>query len=222
MGISKSQARVLTLVGAATALVVVGGGGAVAGSLVTGQDIKDHSIGASDLARNSVNASKVENGSLTLGDFTEGARKRLEKQGPEGPQGPQGPAGPAGTAEYVGANWSLVDRNVIGDASATLRSGPVSANFGVSVTPPSGVGSLGIHTSSGSDKVAFGNQVDFVDQPVASLETVKYSVFTTGENRALAVNNLPSVSFEVNPHLAGKTCSTLVFVPQDAPANQWS
>jgi len=46
------------------------------------------------------------------------------------------------------------------------------------------VGSLGLRTGSGTDKVVFGNEVDFVGDPVSGLETVKYSVFTNAPNNA--------------------------------------
>ena len=64
-----------------------------------------------------------------------------------------------------------------------------------------GIGSLGIHTGSGSDKAVFGNQVDFAGDPVSGLNTVSYYVFATGEDLVgpRTPANLPGVSFEVNP-----------------------
>ena len=214
------------VLGAAAIIAVATGGGAVAGTMITGAQIKNGTVDTVDLAPESVNSSRVENDTLRMWDLSEGLQERISAGGPRGPQGPQGetgPAGPAGTAKYVGANWSQVDRNVIGNAFTQLRSGPVSGNFGVTVKPPVGEGSLGIHTGSGADKAAFGNQVDFVGDLVSDLTTVKFSVFTTGENRALAANNLPSVSLEVDPNVVdGVNYSTLVFVPTDADANKWT
>ena len=189
----------------------------------TGAQIKNGTIEAVDLSPGAVNSSRVDDGSLRMRDFRGAVQDRINAGGPQGPKGETGPAGPAGTAKYAGANWSQVDRNVIGNAFTQLRSGPVSKNFGVTVEPPVGVGSLGIHTGSGADKVAFGNQVDFVGDLVSDLKTVKFSVFTTGENRGIAQNNLPSVSLEVDPNVTdGVNYSTLVFTPLDAPANVWS
>lgn len=154
-------------------------------------------------------------------------------QGPKGDQGPIGPAGPPGTAQYVGANWSLVDRNVIGNAFAILRSGPVSGNFGATVEPPSGIGSLGIQVADGASKVAFGNQVDFVGDAVSGLSGISYWVYTTGENFGgnATSANLPNIQFEIDP--SGPTVnegvsnfSTLVYVPEaftaQTQANRWS
>ena len=215
--------RAATVLGAAAVLALATGGGAVAGGMISGAQIKNGTVDTVDLAPQSVESTRVENGSLRMYDLNENVQDKIKAGGPAGPQGPAGPAGPAGTAEYVGANWSQVDRNVIGNAFSQLRSGPVSENFGVSVKPPLGKGSLGIHTGSGADKVAFGNQVDFVGQKVSDFDTIKFSVFTTGENRAIAANNLPSVAMEVDPNLVDAVnYSTLVFVPTDAPANQWS
>ena len=215
--------RTGAVLGAAAILAVATGGGAVAGSMVTGAQIKDGTIEAVDLAPGAVNSSRVTDESLRMKDFRQGVQDLINSGGPRGPQGEPGPAGPAGTAKYVGANWSQVDRNVIGNAFTQLRSGPVSGNFGATVKPPVGEGSLGIHTGSAADKAAFGNQVDFVGDKVSDLNTVKYSVFTTGENRGIAPNNLPSVSLEVDPNVVDAVnYSTLVFTPLDAAANEWT
>ena len=226
MKFSLPNRRTGAVLGAAAIIAVATGGGAVAGTMITGAQIKNGTVETVDLAPESVNSSRVENQTLRMWDFSEGVQDRINAGGPRGPQGPQGetgPAGPAGTAKYVGANWSQVDRNVTGNAFSQLRSGPVSGNFGVTVEPPLGMGSLGIHTGSGADKVAFGNQVDFVGQKVSDLDTIKFSVFTTGENRTIATNNLPSVAMEVDPNVVeGVNYSTLVFVPTDAAANQWT
>ena len=88
------------------------------------------------------------------------------------------------------------------------------------------MGSLGIRTGAGTDKASFGNQVDFAGDTLASINTVKYAVYTTGENRAISVGNLPNVSFEVDPNgptnTASPNFSTLNFVPVDAAANAWT
>ena len=117
-------------------MLAPGGGGAVAGSLITSKDIKDKSIKKVDLAKNSVVSTKVEDGSLKLKDLNKKANDKINKGGPagpagpagakgaqgtQGPQGPQGPKGDTGSATYVGPNWSIVDRNVIGNGDAFLR-----------------------------------------------------------------------------------------------------
>jgi hypothetical protein len=118
-----------------------------------------------------------------------------------------------------------MDRNVIGNGDAYLRSGPTSSAFSATtVKPPLGVGSLGLRTGNSSDKVAFGNQVDFAGDLVSDLNQVGYSVFTTGENNRPG-NNMPSIQFEIDPNLSANAegnYSTLVYVPANGAANQWT
>lgn len=141
--------------------------------------------------------------------------------GAEGPAGSQGPRGPAGSnAAYVGADWSIIDRNVIGNGDSYLRSGPGSALSGAL-----GIGSLGLRTGSAADKTAFGNTTLFAGMKIIDLTKVGYSVYTTGENRAVSPANLPSLAFEIDPNVAQKPTtnySSLVYMPADAAANQWT
>ena len=181
------------------AAIVVGLGSitAVAADYVTSRDIEDGTIKTRDISEQTQEAFKG-------------------KRGPEGPQGPQGE--PGEPAVYQGVNWSIVDRNVVGNGDSYLRAGPFGAPFGV--------GSLGLRTGEGTDKAAFGNEVDFNGDALADIDTVKYSVYTTGENRKVAENNLPSVAFEVDPNGSEDTTapnfSTLVFTPETAAANEWT
>jgi hypothetical protein len=204
------RSRVGAVAVGAVLVVGLGSATAVAGDLIRSGDIKDNSIKSVDIKDNT----------LTLDDISTGAEKAL--QGQRGPKGPKGPKGePGAPAVYQGVNWSVVDRNVIGNGDAFLRSGPSAGN----IAAPLGVGSLGLRTGSGSDKASFGNQVDFWGSALADIDAVSYWVFTTGENKALANNNLPSVAFEVDPtgdDAAGPNYSTLVYTPQDAVANDWT
>ena len=228
---SFARSRGTVVVAAAAVLAVGAGSGAVAGSLITGKDIKDHSIKAKDLDAGSVTTNKVKNGTLKLKDMSSEVTGKLGAPGPagpqgprgaagpEGPQGPQGPKGDTGTVTYNGPNWSIVDRNVLGGGDSYLRSGP---SAGTTVRPPLGIGSLGIRTNGNTDKSAFGNQVDFVGTRITTFNTLDFSVFTTGENNAQNPGNLPSLSFEVNPALGGVGFSSLVFTPAAATSNQWT
>jgi hypothetical protein len=213
----KSQGVAVVATGAFLALAV--GGGAVAGSLITSKDIQDKTIKTADLHKNAVKTQKVKNGTLRLADLDKKANDAIKKGGPQGPAGPKGAKGDTGSVTYVGANWSVVDRNVIGNGDAFLRSGP---SAGTTVKPPKGIGSLGLRTGDANDKAAFGNQVDWAGKALSTIATVSYYVYTTGENNALYAENLPSVTFEVNPNLPGRTFSTLVYTPVAAPANAWS
>ena len=101
--LSMPKSRGLALVACASILVLAaGGGGAVAGSLITSKDIKDKSIKKVDLAKNSVVSTKVKDGTLKLKDLDKKANDKINKGGPQGPAGPagqgatgaQGPQGP--------------------------------------------------------------------------------------------------------------------------------
>jgi hypothetical protein len=75
---------------AAAVVFALGVGGATAAGLITGKQIRNHSIGVVDLKRTAATALHGQRGPRGL-------------QGPAGPQGPPGPAGPAqpSTAAYA-------------------------------------------------------------------------------------------------------------------------
>lgn len=217
--------RTLAVLVGAGALAVAGTTGAVASSLVTSNDIANHTIQSKDMANDSVTHRVIQDGAVRSKDLSDSLWARVREGGPQGPagdqgpQGPQGDQGPAGPpAEYDGPDWSIVDRNVKGNGDAFLRSGPSAAP---DVAPPSGVGSLGIRTGSGDDEAAFGNQVDFAGDLLSDISTVKYWVFATGEDLQIAADNLPSVQFEIDPNTA-RNYSTLLYVPRSADANAWT
>jgi len=136
-------------------------------------------------------------------------------------------------AHMDGAHWGVIDRNTIGSAVADPRSGPYGS-FGVtgpSSKPPSGDGSLGIQVSDnatsgspGAEKVAFGNEVDFLGDPVSGLSQVGFRVFQTGENAAINPRNMPNITLEINPHVVGAgSYTSMVWAPDAAPVtDQWS
>lgn len=147
----------------------------------------------------------------------QGIRGATGPVGPEGPRGERGPEGPPGApATYVGANWGVVHRNVIGAASADLGSS--------TQTPPHGVGALNIRTASAADKTAFGNEKDFAGLKVSDLTKLAYSVYTTGENATKGTNNMPSIAFEIDPNVEGKDTnySSLVYAPDNSTPGQWT
>jgi hypothetical protein len=225
-------------------LVVVGLGatGATAANLIDSGDIRNGSIRGVDIANHSIDRSEIRDGSLGFVDLGKGVQNRLRQaNGDEiralddeinGNNGLRSEVGQLktdvealkGAPGYVGEHWSIVDRNVIGAGDAFLRSGPTAASAEGVLEPPHGLGSLGIRTASGADKAAFGNQVEFVGQTVDSIEALGYSVFTTGENNAKAPNNMPSITFEIDPNIEGSTrgYSSMVFVPENSDANTWT
>jgi hypothetical protein len=199
-------------------LVTVAAGAAIVGMVGAGAGWSAAAITSADIANNTVRSADVKDGTLKVKDLNAKTVTQLKGQtGATGPQGPAGVAGPSTAATYVGPNWQIVDRNVEENGAAYLRTGPGTA--------PVGVGSLGLRTGGGGvDKAAFGNQVDFANVTLASLNTLKYSIYTTGENVANGADNGPSLSMELDTSGPGAPVNftTMVWVPQNLTANAWT
>ncbi|MFN8112364.1 MAG: hypothetical protein U0R51_04105 [Solirubrobacterales bacterium] len=209
-----------SMIVAIVALIAAVGGTAYAAAKINGKN----------LVNDTVTSKKIKDSTLKTKDFSPKTKTKLKgdkgdtgAQGPEGPQGPIGPQGPAGNpATYNGANWSIIDRNTEGSPVGALRAGP---SFGTNAgeKPPLGVGSLGLETADGTEKVAFGNQVDFAGDPVSGLDQVGFSYFVTGEDLGRYAANAPNITLEIDPSVASKNYTSMVYVPP-APANaaqQW-
>jgi hypothetical protein len=129
-------------------------------------------------------------------------------------------------------NWGIITRNTIGSAVADLRTGPYGSfgRTGALSHPPRGQGSLGIQVSDNatsqtppSEKVTFGNEVDFFGDPVSGLTRVGFHVFQTQENADIGPRNMPNISLEINPHVGSSGYTSMVWVPDAAPrVNVWS
>jgi hypothetical protein len=223
-----------SMVVSVTALVFSTTGSAVAAkTLIDGGDIKNGSITAADIKDRSLSSHDLAEGSISLDRLSDGTQRRINEKprdgkdganglngrdGAAGENGKDGADGAAGTnATSDSGNWGVVNRNTIGSPDVGFRSGPA--------TPPAGKGSLNLVVGGGTEKAAFGNEVDFVGTPLAAIETLAYSVYTTGENRQISPANLPSIGIEIDPSGPDSTAvsnySTLVSVPVDATANRW-
>jgi hypothetical protein len=186
------------------ALVVGVSGTALGAHLITSADVKDNSLQSVDIKNgtlqaedmangavtnpklndNSVDSSKIKNGSVGLDDLSSSAKSSLK-------------------TTYAGPNWSIVDRNVVGNGDSYLRAGPSFSVGGVTSNPPLGIGSLGMRTGSSTDKATFGDQVDYAGVDFSTITKVEYWAFTTGENITAGGSsvNLPNIQFELNPNL---------------------
>lgn len=148
------------------------------------------------------------------------------------PNGNQNGNGNATRADH----WGVITRNTIGSPVAALRDGPFGS-FGVtgpSARPPYGQGSLGIEVADNSttlnppsEKVDFGNEVDFFGDRVRDLNKLGFHVFQTGENVTYGgPENMPNIRFEIDPNLSAHPMdnySTMVWVPDASPVtNRWS
>jgi hypothetical protein len=165
---------------------------------VKSADINGGAVASAELKNNSVASADILDGTIATADLSSAAVNSLK-------------------TTYSGPQWSIVDRNVLGNGDSYLRSGPF--------TPPAGIGSLGIRTGSPDDSAAFGNQVDFFGDFVDELTSVGYSVFTTGENNGRAPNNMPQIKIEIDPNLQAPnpttSFSTMVYAPTNSFAGVW-
>jgi hypothetical protein len=139
-------------------------------------------------------------------------------KGDPGDKGDKGDKGDNGTVAYSGKHWGLIDRNTVGSPVGALRSGPYEG----SSIPPIGDGSLGFSVKDGTEKVTFGNEIDFLGDSVEAITAVGFQVFWTGEDKGISANNLPNITFEVDPSgpantVPGPDYSSMVFVPFGAP-----
>ena len=188
---------------------------------IRGRDVHNGTLKSRDIRNDTVRSKDIRDGTVRMKDLSDDTRSRIDQPEVAPAPGQPGPRGPAGEdATYVGPNWSIVDRNVIGNGDSYLRAGPDGA--------PGGDGSLGVRTGSPDDKTAFGNQVDFVGDPVSGLDAVGFAVFTTGENNSkggTGADNMPSILFEIDPnhsHDPGRNFTSLVYMPAEGAANEWT
>jgi hypothetical protein len=204
-------------------VMLIGAAGAGAGSLINGNRIKKGTISESRLRKSVIK--KINRKITTTTGGVVGAQGG--QQGGQGGQGPKGDKGDNGTASYAGPHWGIIDRNTIGSPVGALRSGPFEGT-GAGSSPPFGQGSLGFSVKDGTEKVAFGNEVDFLNNPLSGLSQAGFRVFQTGENTTGtgSAQNLPNIDIEV---LTTGTSgySTLVWVPDGTstttvPLNKWS
>ena len=127
--------RTATVLGAAAILAFATGGGAVAGGMITGAQIKNGTVDTADLAPEAVGSSRVANGSLRMYDLAEGVQDRINAGGPAGPQGPEGPAGPAGPAGTAKERLSSAGLTVMADGDnlmvAAVKFGSAAEKLGI-------------------------------------------------------------------------------------------
>jgi hypothetical protein len=206
------------------AICIAMSGSAVAGSLITSAKIKDGTIQNKD----------IKKGTISVDRLTKGTQTAIKLAGVPGPQGAKGANGANGAPGADGApgatlqpapgpsallNWGTINRNTIGSPTITFRTGPAN--------PDLGDGSLNFNVKDGTEKVAFGDEVDSIaDGLFRNVTAVGFRVYTTGENIAAggASPNMPGITFEVDPNVSGKPSnySSLVFMPNNTAANQWS
>ncbi|CAN5340248.1 hypothetical protein BH09ACT12_BH09ACT12_09410 [soil metagenome] len=111
---------------------------AYAAKLITGDDIKNNSIGAKQIAKNSIGKSELRNNLFDrLKDGKDGVDGVDGATGPAGPAGPQGETGPAGPSTGVpgpaGPQGSTGPQGSQGDVGPAGPSGLEGAIYSVAV-----------------------------------------------------------------------------------------
>jgi hypothetical protein len=176
---------------------------------ITGWHLKDGTIYGADINPavvkwftgtwdNTVTTNSVKDGALGEVDLNAAVRAKLNASGPT----------------YL-KHWGPLNRNVLGNGRSELGN--------TSTAAPLGDGALNIDTPSAADKASFGNEVDFSGDLVKDISKLGISVYTTGENAARG-NNMPSITFEINPRITGsdRTYSSMVFAPNNSTSNVWT
>ena len=105
----------------------VGSAGAVAGGMVTSEDIAYKTIQKSDLDRETVGTGELIDGSVRQKDFTDRVRALLNLGGPAGPQGDPGPQGEQGPEGPQGIKGEQGDAGPKGDVGPQGPAGPPGA-----------------------------------------------------------------------------------------------
>lgn len=233
-----------SMVVAMIALIAVMGGGAYAASQINGKKLKANSVTGKKIKNKTLTDKDISDATLDALKGAKGDKGDTGAQGATGPQGPAGPAGADGTdgtngtdgqdATYVNPEWGPVARNTIGSPMEVLGAGPI-VGAAANQKPPYGVGALQLAVNAdpagtgnyGTEKAAWGNQIDFAGQDVSSINQLGFQVFQTGENSGRGNPNMPSIAMEIDPNLdcagcTGSNFSTLTFLAPQAPTNVWS
>ncbi len=90
----KNKPAIFAVAVAASIAIVAGRTGAVAGSLVTGHDVKNESLTGAD----------IKNGTVRVKDLSSHVNTLLKKQAAKGPKGDTGDQGDAVLGAYEGAH----------------------------------------------------------------------------------------------------------------------
>ena len=204
----------------------MGAGTATAAKLITSGDIKDGTIKSADIKNGTIKHDDIKKSTITRDRLAKAVRSQLDEGGPAGPPGrrdrldPRDPLEPRAT-RATRATPAQLSRPATGVFRTATRSGrrarscaldlPLPAASGPPAipaqAPPFGTGSLNLVVSgqptvpaAQEEKVAYGNEFDFVGDSFQDLTAVGFHVYTTVENiDAGGPDNLPSITFEVDP-----------------------
>ena len=144
------------------AIVLAMSGSAVAGSLITSAKIKDGTIQNKDIKKGTIALDRTHPGRADGDQARRASRARPARPARRAPPArrvpparrapPARPSRPRPAPTPTAGNWGVINRNTEGSPAAYLRSGPLK--------PPLGKGALNLTVKDGTEKVAFGNEID--------------------------------------------------------------
>lgn len=215
----KSSGTLRTIVVAVVVAVVAGSTGAVAQQMITSQDIQNGTIRPVDL--NKKLRKKISKHS-TLAAAIPGQAGSTGSAGATGATGPEGAEGAEGGTN-VSAQWGEILRNEYGS--------PLAQTGIPAATPPLGKGALLLATACYSspcttataEKAEYGSETEFAGDKIADIHELSFSAYVTDQDVSFGSPE-PNIQIEVNPKVAGKTYSSLVYNPKPiaaAEANVW-
>jgi hypothetical protein len=137
------------------------------------------------------------------------------KPGPEGPEGPPGPEGPAGTPAPIGlATWGKMPRNEYGSPIAETATTATGTNALIIET---GCFDEPCTSPASWEKAEYGSEVEFAGLKIADISEIGLSVYIA--DSTAGNSPMPNIQMEVNPKIAGKTYSSLVYNPAETTPN---
>jgi hypothetical protein len=132
----------------------------------------------------------------------QGPKGETGAPGPQGGLGPQGPAGPEGKSAPLGlAAWGPMVRNEYGSPVAETG------------TTSTGQDALILATADGTEKADYGSESEFAGLKIAAITSIGFTEYVSDGDVAINEGNQPNIQIEVNPKVAGKTYSSLVYNP---------
>jgi hypothetical protein len=143
----------VAVVAGVTGAVIAGGGGAVAGSLITSHQIKDNTVRSADIKNNTVRSADIRNKTIRGKDLEAKLRRSLAEPGPQGAQGPQGPQGLQGQRGAQGPQGAPGDP---GGVHGTFSTGEFESSLLITIT---GLGTVrgGAPDNNNNCRIAFTN-----------------------------------------------------------------
>lgn len=192
---------------AALVVLLVGGAFAIAHS----RDSKPHQGSKSSHSRHGNNHGHGHNSH----GHNNNHRGKRGPRGRRGPEGPPGPEGPAGESAPVGlSTWGKMPRNEYGSPIAETGSTATGTDALILQT---GCFQEPCTSAASWEKAEYGSEIEFAGLKIADITEIGLSVYIA--DSTAGNSPMPNIQMEVNPKVAGKTYSSLVYNPGETSPN---